>query len=79
MATLIDLQLQIEELKKQAEQIRAEDFDVTLADIRATMAAYGITVKDLLASGKKRPGRLGKGRAAKTDKAAGTKALLIDF
>lgn len=58
MANLIDIQSQIEALKKQAEQIRSKEFDATLADIKATMAAFGITVKDLVAPDKKRAGKV---------------------
>jgi DNA-binding protein H-NS len=74
MANLIDIQSQIEALKKQAEQIRSKDFDVTLADIRKTMAAYGITVKDLLAAEKKRPGKAKAVKAASANSPKAPKA-----
>ena len=47
MANLIELQAQIESLKKQAESIRNKEFRATVAEIREKMAAFGITVKDL--------------------------------
>lgn len=53
MDKLIEIQVQIEALKKQAQIVRAKEFDGTVADIRAKMAAFGITVKDLQASEKK--------------------------
>ena len=71
MANLIDIQSQIEALKKQADQIRSKEFDSTLAEIKAKMAAYGITVKDLAAAEKKRPG---KSKQAKEAKAKTAKA-----
>lgn len=53
LANLIEIQAQIEALKKQAEAIRTKDFVVTVAEIRAKMSAFGITVKDLQAPAKK--------------------------
>ena len=47
MSTLIDIQSQIEELQKQAADIRAKEFDRTVQEIMATMRAFGITPKDL--------------------------------
>ena len=47
MNNLIEIQNQIEELQKQANEIRALEFDQTVQDILAKMAAYGITIKDL--------------------------------
>lgn len=47
MANLIELQAQIESLKKQADAIRNKEFSATVAEIREKMAAFGITVKDL--------------------------------
>lgn len=54
MANLIEIQAQIENLKKQAEAIRSKEFAATVADIREKMAAFGITIKDLQPSGAKR-------------------------
>ena len=57
MNNLIEIQNQIEKLQKQANEIRALEFDQTVQDILAKMAAYGITIKDLDGS---------KGRVRKT-------------
>ena len=67
MSNLIDLQSQIEKLQKQAADLKSKEFNSTVADIRAKMAAFGITVKDL---GGKSTAKKGKpGRPAKTAKA----------
>ena len=66
MSNLIELQGQIEKLQKQANDIKAREFDKTVADIKAQMLAFGITVKDLTAT--KATGK-GKGKAAKTVRA----------
>lgn len=47
MNNLIDIQGQIEKLQKQANEIKARDFDNTVQEILAKMQAFGITVKDL--------------------------------
>lgn len=47
MSNLIEIQNQIEKLQKQADEIRAQEFDKTVQEILAKMTAYGITVKDL--------------------------------
>lgn len=47
MSNLIQLQAQIEQLQKQAQEIRAKEFASTVQDILAKMQAFGITVKDL--------------------------------
>ena len=53
MGNLMDIQGQIEKLQKQANEIKARDFDNTVQEIVAKMQAFGITVKDL-APGKRR-------------------------
>ena len=63
MSNLIDIQSQIEKLQKQANDIKAREFDKTVAQIKAQMLAFGITVKDLTAT--KTTGK-GKVKAAKT-------------
>lgn len=60
MNNLMDIQGQIEKLQKQANDIKARDFDNTVQDILARMQAFGITVKDL-APGKRR-GTKGKAK-----------------
>lgn len=47
MSNLIELQSQIEKLQKQANEIRAREFDKTVQDILAKMQAFGISLKDL--------------------------------
>jgi len=69
MSNLIDIQSQIEKLQKQANDIKAREFDATVQDILAKMQAFGITVKDLQAP--KGRGAKGKAKAAKAAKAVG--------
>lgn len=47
MGNLIDIQMQIEKLQKQAAEIKTREFDKTVKDILAKMQAFGITLKDL--------------------------------
>lgn len=47
MGNLIDIQSQIEKLQRQANDIKAKEFDKTVQDIIAKMRAYGISVKDI--------------------------------
>jgi DNA-binding protein H-NS len=77
MSNLIDLQSQIEKLQKQAEDLKSKEFASTVADIRAKMQAFGITVKDLggKVGAKKskagRPAKAGKVAKVRKSKAAG--------
>lgn len=57
MSNLIDIQTQIQKLQKQASEIRAREFDTTLADILAKMDAFGISIKDLQVATAKTKGR----------------------
>ena len=61
MSNLIDIQSQIQQLQKQAAEIKAREFDVTVRDILAKMEAFGITVKDLASA---KTGKKGRGRPA---------------
>lgn len=45
--SLIEIQTQIEQLKQQEADIKARDFDTTVAEILAKMQAFNITVKHL--------------------------------
>jgi DNA-binding protein H-NS len=54
MTTLIEIQNQIAQLQKQAEEIKANEIANAVQDIKAKMAAYGITIADLQGSGKAR-------------------------
>ncbi|MBI2745595.1 MAG: H-NS histone family protein [Burkholderiales bacterium] len=47
MGNLIDIQLQIEKLQKQAADIRTREFDKTIKNILTQMQAFGITLNDL--------------------------------
>lgn len=54
MTNLIDIQNQIAILQKQAEEIKAQEFNNAVQEIKAKMAAFGITAADL-DGGKARP------------------------
>jgi len=47
MSNLIEIQNQIAALQKQANEIKAQEFDKTVAEILEKMAAFGITSKDI--------------------------------
>lgn len=66
MNNLIDIQNQIAALQKQADDIKAQEFDRTVADILEKMAAFGITLKDLESV----KGRTRKAAAPSTKQAA---------
>lgn len=60
MTTYNELMVQIDELKKKAEQVRRDELSAVMQDIKQKMAEYGITLEDLGAStrgGKRRNGR----------------------
>ena len=57
MSSLIDIQSQIQKLQKQASEIKAKEFDVTVRDILAKMDAFGISTKDLQNASAKVKGR----------------------
>ena len=67
MSNLIDIQSQIEKLQKQANEIRAREFDKTILEIRSKMQAFGITLKDLQ-PGKKRASATKKVKAGAGEK-----------
>ena len=66
MSNLIDIQLQIEKLQKQAAQIKAKEFHKTVAEIRKKMEAFGITVKDIQSPGKSKIKTSASSRSAKS-------------
>jgi DNA-binding protein H-NS len=68
MASYLELKEQAETLLRQAETARKAEISSAIADIKAKMAAYGITVEDLGVRGRK--GR--KLKSAKPAKSAGT-------
>lgn len=77
MGNLIEIQSQIEKLQKQAAEIKAREFDKTVKQIMAMMAAFGITLKDLQrAQGKggDKPGSAGRKGQVAVKKTASRKA-----
>ena len=59
-----DVLKQIDQLTKEAEKLRQSEVSAAIADIRAKMAQYGITVSDIV--GKERKTRAKKARKATT-------------
>jgi DNA-binding protein H-NS len=51
MASYKDLKAQAEALMKQAEEMRLQETSAAIADIKAKMELYGLTVRDLGGSG----------------------------
>jgi DNA-binding protein H-NS len=75
MATYVELKEQAEDLMRQAEAARKSEIGAAIADIKAKMAAYGITLDDLGGKAKAARGRKPKaGKAAKPAKAKPAKA-----
>lgn len=54
MSRYKELQEQIAALQKQAEEVRQQEIAAVVADIKAKMAEYGITLQDLGAAGRRR-------------------------
>ncbi len=70
MATYVELKEQAEDLMRQAEAARKSEIGAAIAEIKAKMAAYGITLDDLGGNAKAARGRKPKaGKAAKPAKA----------
>ena len=67
MNNLIDIQSQIEKLQKQANEIKAKDFQSTVQDILTKMQAFGITVKDLQTTKPGKSGKAGRGKGKSVD------------
>lgn len=55
MKSLMELQAQIDDLQRQAAEIREKDTKKTIEDIRAMMRAFGITHADLSRADRKAP------------------------
>lgn len=68
MATYAELKEKAEDLLRQAEAARKSEIGAAIAEIKAKMAAYGITIADLGGKAKARRGR--KPKVAKPAKAA---------
>ena len=69
MSNLIDLQSQIDKLQKQANEIKAKEFNSTVQDIVAKMHAFGITVKDLQSAKPAKGAKTARGKLAGATKA----------
>lgn len=67
MADLIEIQAQIDRLQKQAQEIRAREFEKKIREIVEQMQAYGITVRDIQQALSTTPLR-GKGKARVAEK-----------
>jgi DNA-binding protein H-NS len=78
MSNLIDIQSQIEKLQKQADEIKAKEFNGTVQDILVKMQAFGITLKDLQNAKPTKATKAGRGKnnvatkPVKANKKAGT-------
>jgi DNA-binding protein H-NS len=60
MKSLVELQSEIESLTEQAKELRAKEYDRTIADIVSTMNAFGITLavlRDAMKNGVKAKGK----------------------
>ncbi|WDD90320.1 H-NS histone family protein (plasmid) [Burkholderia sp. FERM BP-3421] len=65
--TLSDVKAQIEALEAEAEALRAAEIKEVIADVRAKVAAYGLTERDVF--GRQRAGGTQEGRKATTPSA----------
>ncbi len=74
MSNLIDIQSQIEKLQKQANEIKAKDFNSTVKEILTKMQAFGITVKDLQSPKAAKSGKAGRPTKAKAGAVKAPKA-----
>lgn len=64
MASYEELKEQIRKLQEQAEEARRTEIESVVADIKAKIAAYGLTVKDLGFSGAVRKTASGRSEVA---------------
>ncbi len=74
MATYVELKEQAEDLMRQAEAARKSEIGAAIADIKAKMAAYGITLENLGGKTKATRGRKPKGGKAAAKAAKPAKA-----
>ena len=79
MTDLIDLQRQIADLQKKANEVKAKEMASTIADIKQKMAAFGITVKDLQATKTKRKPGSKPEKAVKADTKKPKKVAPVKF
>ena len=78
MASYKELKSQAEDLMRQAEAARKAETGAAIAEIKAKMAAYGITLADLggkgrATKGRRKPKAVKPAKTAKGAKAKGTK------
>jgi len=82
MKSLVAIQAQIQDLQKQAAELRTREFRKTLAEIVAQMKAFGISLEDLRVALKKDggsgastagPARRGRPPKSTADSAGGTR------
>lgn len=59
MATYKELQDQIDKLRQDAEEARLKEIEGTIAQIKALMNDYGITVQDIESSGRRKGSKTG--------------------
>jgi DNA-binding protein H-NS len=70
MATYLELKEQAEKLMAQAEQMRQQETEQAIADIKAKMKAFGLTARDLgFGGGSPAGGKRAAKRAGAADKA----------
>ena len=75
MSTYQELKAQAEELLKKAEEVRAQEIQGAIADIRKKMADFGLTIRDIAPNA----GSIGSGvRRASSSKGAKAKAKYQD-
>jgi len=69
MASYIELQNQIAELQRAAEEVRAKELEGAIEQITKLMQEYGLSIDDISGSGKKRDGGQKRSSKAKAVKA----------
>jgi DNA-binding protein H-NS len=75
MKNLVAIQAQIEDLQKQAAELRQREFRKTVAEIVAQMRAFGITVEDIREAQRREAGAAkAGGRRGRPKKAAAAAA-----
>jgi DNA-binding protein H-NS len=72
MTTYKDLQNQIVELQRKAEEARAQELDGAIKQVKALMQEYGIAIEDLASPTKKKGAKQGQANAQFRDAAGNT-------
>jgi DNA-binding protein H-NS len=65
MKSLVQLQSEIQSLQQQAAELRTREFDRTVTEIVAQMAAFGITLAQIKAAMKRAPAKTARGKKGK--------------